>query len=175
MKNLVALIVVGLLAPFASAEWFRFSIGGGWEHFKKIAYTYEINKHKPMWEVIFYADHRHGLRNFALVHEEIPFCGSPGLRIESKVDDLVTPVVVVGVLDEFVYIDDPEHWYYTLSGANHWVVKIADTCGNTFDMEFDVSGTPDLYPPGLGDSFTSPSVPSRARYTWSAKNLSARW
>ena len=148
MKNLVALVVVWLAAPFASAEWISQMHEDPFDPLMVQSYTYEINKQEAMWSVDFFASEGLGLRDIVLSHSlrSPPWCNRKGLKVISKVDDQLMSVEVYDVFEGLIILNDTEHWYSTLSRADHWLVRVTDGCGDEFDMEFDVSGTPDLRP-----------------------------
>ena len=101
-----------------------------------------------MWSVDFYAIEGLGVRNIVLTHRRRspPWCNRKGLTVKSKVDDQLMSVEVNDVVESMIILNDTEYWYSTLSRADHWLVRVTDGCGYYFDMEFDVSGTPDLRP-----------------------------
>ena len=148
MKNLVALVVVWLVAPFAGAEWISEQTEDPFDPLMVHSYTYEINKQNTMWSVNFFASEGLGLRDIVLSHSlrSPPWCDRKGLKVKSKVDDQLMSVEVSDVFESMIILNGTEYWYSTLSRADHWLVRVTDGCGYKFDMEFDVSGTPDLRP-----------------------------
>ena len=148
MKNLVTLFVVWLVTPFASAEWVREQKEDPFDPLMVVSPTHEINKQKARWVVHFFAWEGSGLSDIALGHLDYspPWCNRKGLKVKSKVDDQLKSVEVDEVRGNLIILKYAEYWYPTLRHADHWLVRVTDACGNRFDMEFDVSGTPDLRP-----------------------------
>lgn len=148
MKNLVILFVVSLFAPFANAEWVSGQREDPFDPLLVHSFTNEITKTRAMWSVDFYALEGLGLSDIVLTYRRRspPWCNRKGLKVKSKVDGKLTPVDVKDVSGSMIILNDAEYWYSRLSRADHWLVRVTDGCGYYFDMEFDVSGTPDLRP-----------------------------
>ena len=150
MKNLVTLFVAWLFIPIAEARWEKETMEDHFDPLRVFSFASEINVPNPKWHVIFEATEGTDEVAFYLGYRpnEITsqVCSLRGLTAKSKVDNALTPMTVEFGQPHAISIKHGYLWLGVLSSANHLRVRITDRCFEDFDMEFDVSGTPDLSP-----------------------------
>lgn len=150
MKNVVTLVVFCLFIPVAQAKWEKETMEDHFDPLRVFSFTPEINVPNPKWHVIFEAEEGTDEVVFYIGYrpDEITsqVCSLRGLSAKSKVDDALTPMTVDFGQPHAISIKYGYLWLGVLSHADHLRVRITDRCLEDFDMEFDVSGTPDLSP-----------------------------
>ena len=149
MKNLLTLFVVWSSVPFANAEWSKRVIEDHFDPLVVISATTEINTPNPTWLLSFAAQEGRDEIAFSLYNPgtlSSLVCSLEGITVKSKVDDVLEPVEIHSTEDGGVFINDASRWHQIISSANHLRVRITDRCYEDIDLEFDVSGTPDLNP-----------------------------
>lgn len=149
MKILLMLFVVWWFVPSAKAEWSKRVIEDHFDPLKVLSTTGEINTPNPSWRLGFMTAEGIEVIAFYLINTDplsSLLCSVEDITIKSKVDNVLTPLEVEFGYGHGISIANGNDWLQVLSSANHLRVRVTDKCSEDFDIEFDVSGTPDLSP-----------------------------